>query len=362
MTTTTDTQTAGFDESRSEAFAQSLIEILNQGAMSLMLSIGHRTGLFDVMTDMPPSTSQQIADKADLDERYVREWLGSMATGQVVEYDPEARTYALPAEHAAFLTRSAAPNNLATTMQWIPVLAGVEDEVLSSFKQGGGVHYERFHRFHEVMAAESAQTVVAGLLEHILPLVGGLKGLLEGGVDVLDIGCGSGRALCALAEHFPASRFRGYDLCEPAIEAARDEAQRRGLENTQFAVRDVSDLGHQGDYDLVTAFDAIHDQREPAKVLRQIREAIRPDGTFLMQDIAASSHLERNMDHPIGPFLYTISTMHCMTVSLAQGGAGLGTVWGEELACQMLQEAGFARVEVKQLSHDFMNNYYIAKP
>src|SRR5690606_3222684 len=109
--------------------------------------------------------------------------------------------------------------------------------------------------------------------------------------------------------------------------------------------------------DLVTAFDAIHDQARPAAVLANIRRALRPGGVFLMQDIRASSHLERNKDHPLGPYLYTISTMHCMSVSLATGGEGLGTVWGEEKALEMLREAGFARVELHRLPHDIMNNY-----
>jgi 2-polyprenyl-3-methyl-5-hydroxy-6-metoxy-1,4-benzoquinol methylase len=112
-------------------------------------------------------------------------------------------------------------------------------------------------------------------------------------------------------------------------------------------------------YDLITAFDAIHDQAWPDKVLAGVAKALRPNGVFLMQDIAASSHVHKNMDHPIGPLLYTVSCMHCMSVSLAQDGMGLGAMWGEEKARDMLQQAGFSRVEVKQLSHDFQNSYYI---
>ncbi|HLB26693.1 MAG TPA: class I SAM-dependent methyltransferase, partial [Dehalococcoidia bacterium] len=129
----------------------------------------------------------------------------------------------------------------------------------------------------------------------------------------------------------------------------------------RFEAKDAATLDEPGRYDLITAFDAIHDQAQPTRVLRAIAEALRPDGVFLMVDIAASSNLHENIDHPLGPALYAVSTMHCMTVSLALNGEGLGTMWGEQLARQKLAEAGFTRVDVKQVPGDFINNYYIAK-
>ena len=349
------------DEAKVAAFTERLVDLLGSGSLTLMISIGHRTGLFDVMADLPPATSEQIAKQAGLNERYVREWLGAMVTGQIVNYDPADETYELPAEHAACLTRGAKPANFAATMQWFSVLGGVEGKIVECFQRGGGVHYEQFHRFHEVMAEESAQTVVAALSEHILPLADGLDKQLEDGIDVLDIGCGSGRAVCALAAEFPNSRFVGYDLCPDAVAAAEAEANQRGLKNARFETRDVSQLGETDKFDLITAFDAIHDQAKPDVVLREILQALRPGGTFLMQDILASSRLEDNLDNPLAPLLYTISTMHCMTVSLAQGGAGLGTCWGRELAEKMLADAGFRDIVVEKLPHDDMNYYYIAR-
>jgi 2-polyprenyl-3-methyl-5-hydroxy-6-metoxy-1,4-benzoquinol methylase len=349
------------EEAKVAAFADRLVGILNGGALNLMIGIGHRTGLFDVMADLPPATSQQIAKHADLNERYVREWLGAMVTGRIVIHDPVYETYELPAEHAALLTRSSVPTNFAATMQWLAVLASVEDQIVKCFQQGGGVHYEAFHRFHEVMAEESAQTVVAALREHILPLAEGLEKKLRRGIDVLDIGCGSGRAACLLAAEFPKSRFVGYDLCADAIAAAEAEAQRQGLTNIRFEVRDVSKLGENEKFDLITGFDVIHDQAKPDTVLREIVAGLRPGGIFLMQDILASSYVEKNLDNPIAAFLYTISTMHCMTVSLAQGGAGLGTCWGRELAERMLCDAGLCDIVVEKLPHDDMNYYYIAR-
>jgi 2-polyprenyl-3-methyl-5-hydroxy-6-metoxy-1,4-benzoquinol methylase len=348
-------------EAQSAPFADRLVEILNNGALHMMIGIGHRTRLFDIMAEVPPATSQEIAGRANLNERYVREWLGAMVTGRIVNYDAVDNTYELPADHAALLTRSAKPVNFAATMQWLAVLGSVEEKIVDCFHNGGGVPYEAFHRFHEVMAEESAQTVVAALTDYILPLAPGLVDKLESGIDVLDIGCGSGRAACRMAAEFPNSRFAGYDLCDDAVAAARAEADRQGLKNIRFEARDVSRIGDKEKFDLVTAFDAIHDQAKPDVVLREIVTALRPGGVFLMQDILASSCLEKNCDNPIATFLYTISTMHCMTVSLAQGGAGLGTCWGRELAEKMLRDAGLHDIIVEKLPHDDMNYYYIAR-
>lgn len=349
------------DQTKAEAFAQRMLDILNSGAIALMTSIGHRTGLFDTLAKLPPSTSQQIADAAGLNERYVREWLGSMVTGGFVEYDPVADAYSLPPEHAAFLTRDASPNNIAVTAQFLPLLATVEDRVIECFYKGGGVPYSAYNRFHQVMAEDSGQTVVAALEDSILPIIPQVMEALEKGIDVLDVGCGSGRALNKMAKLFPNSRFKGYDFSEEAIATAQSEANSQGLTNIQFQVKDAAKLDEVEQYDLICTFDSVHDQAKPDVMLRGIHQALRPDGTYLMQDIRASSNVHGNLDHPVAPFLYTISCLHCMTVSLAADGMGLGAVWGKEKALEMLKDAGFTTVEIKQLDHDFLNYFYIVK-
>jgi hypothetical protein len=150
-----------FDAARAEAFAGSLLNTLNGASLSLMISIGHRTGLFDTMSGLPPVTSAELADRAGLNERYVREWLGAMVTGRVVEVDAATGRYSLPGEHAAFLTRAAGADNLAAFTQYIAVLGGVEDDIVECFRNGGGVPYSRFGRFHEVMAEDSGQSVMS---------------------------------------------------------------------------------------------------------------------------------------------------------------------------------------------------------
>lgn len=359
---TTSVGTDSVDMAKQEAFGGRMVETMNAAAISLSISLGHRTGLFDVMSALRPSTPATIAEAAGLNERYVREWLGAMVTGRIIEFDPATGLYRLPAEHAAWLTRAASPNNIAASMQWFGVLGYVEDRIVEAFRHGRGVPYSAYNRFHEVMAEESHQTVVCGLTVHILPIVPGLAERLERGIEVLDVGCGSGRAMNHLAALYPRSTFHGYDASPEAIAVATDEAKKRGLMNAKFRVQDVAAFDEPERFDLVTAFDAIHDQAKPAAVLRNIHRTLRRDGVFLMQDIAGTSHLHEDCRHPLGALLYTISCMHCMSVSLANGGPGLGAMWGRETAVRMLGEAGFPSVRVETLPHDILNYYYVATP
>jgi SAM-dependent methyltransferase len=349
------------ETTRAQAFAEQALGIVNGGCLALMLSVGHRTGLFDTLATLPPSTSVEIAAAAGLHERYVREWLGAMVTGRIVEYDPAARTYWLPREHAASLTRAAGPDNLAELAQAVSLLAQVENAIVDVFHNGGGVNYSAFERFHDVMAEGSRTTLEATLLTRTLPLIPGLVDRLERGIDVLDVGCGQGVAILMMARRFPRSRFVGLDIAPDAVAKARADAGAAGLSNAGFLIQDAATLSEPSAFDFITAFDSIHDQAVPRRVLRAIREALRPDGVFLMVDIAASSRLERNLDNPFAPALYTISAMHCTTVSLAVGGEGLGACWGEVQARELLAEAGFASVDVARIEGDPLNAYYTCR-
>ena len=350
------------DQARAEAFAGEVLGALNNAFSTLMISVGQRTGLFDKLATLPPSTSEAISQAAGLDERYVREWLGAMVTGRIMEYDPATRTYWLPREHAASLTRAAGPDNLAELAQVVAVLGQVESAIVDAFRKGGGVDYPAFERFHALMAESSHTTLEATLLTRTLPLVPGLVDRLEAGIDVLDMGCGEGVAIRMMAERFPRSRFVGVDIAAEAIATARAEAEAANLTNARFQAQDAATFSAPAAFDFITAFDAVHDQAAPRRVLRAIHEALRPGGVFLMVDIAASTRLEGNLDNPLAPFLFTVSTMHCMTVSLAQGGEGLGACWGEEKARELLAEAGFISVEVSRVEGDPLNAYYVCRP
>ena len=361
---TADYSTTPFDSAKADDFANRLLTILNQSSLCLMISIGHRTGLFDTMSNLEPSTSAEIASKVGLNERYVREWLGAMVTGGVVELDPDTNKFSLPPEHAGSLTRAAGSNNMAVFAQYIGVMGGVEDDVVECFYKGGGVPYSRFPRFHAVMAEDSGQSVLSSLESHILPLVPGLSDKLANGIQMLDVGCGRGLIMNRLAELFPKSRFTGMDLSSEAVMFAWKTASEKKLRNVEFIVADLSHFDQTAEveaFDLVTTFDAVHDQKYPLNVLKGIHRTLRPDGIYLMQDIKGSSYIHKNIDHPIGTFLYTISCMHCMTVSLAQDGEGVGAMWGEEMTRDYLRKAGFRSVEKHELAHDIQNNWYVVR-
>ncbi|MCK0114200.1 class I SAM-dependent methyltransferase [Ornithinimicrobium sp. F0845] len=347
------------DQATAEQVVGRLVQILNDGSIAVLAGIGHDTGLFDTMAGLPPATSEQIADAAGLDERYVREWLGGVTTAGFVEWDPAARTFALCPDHAPFLTGTG-PDNLARTLCVVSMLGSAAPRITEVFRTGGGLHYADYPEFHHRQAADSGPVQDAYLVEAILPLTGEVD-RLRAGIEVADLACGQGHAANLMARAFPASRFTGFDFEPEAIAAARAEAAAWGLDNVSFEVRDLAEGVGTAAFDLLTVFDGIHDQADPAGVLSHVAAALCPDGTFLMADIDASSHLENNLAIPWAGFLYTISTVHCMSVSLAQGGAGLGTVWGVELAEQMLHEAGFTSVVQHRLEQNPFDVYVVCR-
>ncbi len=341
-----------------------MVAAIDGASLALLLSIGHQTGLLDTMAGLAPATSAQIAEAAGLDERYVREWLAGMTTGHVVDYDADTATYSLPAHRAGVLTRAAGPDNLALVALFLPLLSEVEQQIIGCFREGGGLPYSEFPRFHTLMAEMSGAVYDSALVDVVLPLVDGLPERLRSGVDVADFGCGSGHAINVMARAFPASRFTGIDFSPEAIAAGIAEAARLGLTNASFESHNLAQLdavSKNEAYDVIMVFDAIHDLAHPARVLQNIYRALRPGGVFLMADIKASSRLEDNVGVPMSTYLYTTSLMHCMTVSLAADGAGLGAAWGTQLATSMLADAGFADVRVAEVESDPINSYYIAR-
>jgi len=332
------------DRKRVQDFARRLFGHYTSGMLALMVDVGHRTGLFEAAAK-GAATSRELADRAGLDERYVREWLGAMVTGGIMEYDPGSRAFTLPPEHAVCLTGTSS-RNLAANSQGLAMLAKRLPAVIECFKSGGGVPYSEFRPdFTEYMDASWRLLYDGLLIKGFLPVVKGLPERLGAGMRVGDLGCGTGHAINLMAREYPSSDFVGYDIAEDAIERARAEAREMGLSNARFEVADVTHLPAEAKFDLITSFDAIHDQRDPAAVLRSAAAALAPGGVYLAIEPRASSNLEENVKNPFAPWMYGVSVLHCMTVSLAVGGVGLGTVWGEQTARRFLAEAGFGSVE-----------------
>ncbi len=356
--TTTETE---IDQAAAEEFAGRMVGLLNDAMLSLMVSVGHRTGLFDTLATLPPATTEEIANASGLNERYVREWCNALTVGGFLTHDPTTATYTLPPEHAASVTRAAGPGNLANFAQFTSLMGGVEDEIVECFREGGGVPYPRYPKFQALMGEMSGQIHDAALIDGELALIPGIHDRLEAGIDVCDVGCGQGHAINLMANAFPKSRFTGLDFSEEGIETARKEAADLGLTNATFEVQDAATIAATEQFDLIVVFDAIHDQAKPDVVLANIAHALRPDGVFLCVDVAGSSHVHENLEHPMAPMLYSVSTFHCMTVSLALDGAGLGTMWGEQKAEEMFRAAGFTEITTEHVSEDILNAYYICK-
>jgi SAM-dependent methyltransferase len=345
------------DRRKVREFARHLFGVYTSGVLTFMIDLGHRTGLFDAAA-AGPTDSAGLAERAGLEERYVREWLGAMVTGGIMTFDAGSGHYTLPPEHAAALTGDGS-KNMAPMAAMVPLLGRNLDGIEAAFRTGGGVPYSAFSpHFTGVMDQLNRRPLDELLIDAWLPLVPGLAERLAAGARVADVGCGTGHALVLLAAAFPASTFTGYDIAEDALDRARAEAAAAGLENLTFEVTDVAAFRPAEPFDVVFAIDAVHDQADPAAVLRGVHDALVPGGTVVMVDMAASSDLEANVGNPFAAWIYSISTLHCMTVSLAHDGAGLGAAWGRELATRMLGDAGFGEVTVQPAPGQALNLIY----
>jgi 2-polyprenyl-3-methyl-5-hydroxy-6-metoxy-1,4-benzoquinol methylase len=341
-----------------ERFAGEIFGHYMGGLTAYMIDLGHRTGLFDAAAQ-GPATSAELADRAGLHERYVREWLASMAVNGIVGYDSASAQFTLPPEHAACLTGTGS-HNLARFSALNTHLGTHVGAIAECFRTGGGVPYDAFRpEFTDVMDAANRNAFDEHLITGLLPLVPGLADRLREGGRVADVGCGTGHALVVLAREFPESVFVGYDLSEDAIQRARKEAADEGLTNVRFERQDVTALRPEEPFDAVLSFDTVHDLPDPDAFLRAVHGSLTPGGHYLMTEPRASSNLEDNIGHPFAPLLYAVSTLHCLTVSLAEGGAGLGTAFGEQKAIEMLTEAGFADITVTPAPGDPMDGVFV---
>lgn len=347
----------GVDRHEAARFAREMIRRYGDALVTVLVDVGDRTGLFATLAE-GPGTSGDIARRASLAERPVREWLNSLAAADIVEYSPATHVYFLRPERALCLT-GPSPMNVAPASRLVAFGTKHLEDVVQSFRDGLGVENERFlPDSTQVLGELSRRRYDAAFVSRYIPLVPGLHERLSRGVRVIDLGCGTGRVLHLLAQAYPRSRFRGIDTAAPAIELAREGARFAHLANVEFEVGDANRANE--DSDLVLALDAVHDQPHPDEFLSAVYRCLRPGGVLLAVEPRASSQLEGNIGRPGAAYLYGLSVLYCLPVSLVSGGIGPGTCWGGDAIHEALTRVGFSPIEAHEAPLNSMATVWIA--
>ncbi|MBE3603713.1 methyltransferase domain-containing protein [bacterium] len=309
-----------------------------QGALTY---IGDRLGIFKALAGAGAVTPAELASRTGLNERYLREWLGAMTAARYIDYDAASARYSMPPEHALILADENSQFFMGGFMQMIVPEVSMAPKLLESFRTGRGLPQSEYPpEVFEAIERGSAPIYRHSLVRKWLPTMPAVEAKLRAGAAALDVGCGSGRAVITLAQAYPKSHFSGYDAHHGSVERARANAAKAGVsERVTFDVVDCTRLP-KSRFDLITCFDVIHDSVDPVGLMRSIRGALKPDGSFLMVEMNVSGKVEENVN-PLGRLIYSASTLYCMTVSLAHGGAGIGALMGEESARALAEEAGF---------------------
>jgi SAM-dependent methyltransferase len=325
------------------------------GAMATNLAtLGDALGLWKDLAAKGPATSDELAHRAGIAERYAREWLAGVHAAGYVDYDPATGVYTLPPHAAEVFAHEGGPVFFGGTLQMTRATSLVFDELCDAFRTGGGVPQAHYSSdLYEGISRFTAGWFDNLLLPVWLPLLPEIEAKLVAGCDVADVGTGAGRALITLAQAFPNSRYVGFDVFAGQVELARANADAAGVsDRVRFEVADIA-AGLPGEYDVITTFDVIHDAVDPAGLLRSIRAALRPNGRYICLDINASHKPEENVG-PLATLFYACSIQYCMTTSLAHGGAGLGTCgFNPHVAEQMCGEAGFSTVRQVGIDDQF---------
>jgi 2-polyprenyl-3-methyl-5-hydroxy-6-metoxy-1,4-benzoquinol methylase len=354
-----DTKT--LDWSKVRKFSEQLsgdIAAVMHGAMSW---IGDRLGIFKAMMDSGPITLEDLAARTNLSQRYLKEWLGSMVAANYVEYRTDSQTYFLPPEHAVSLADEDSLFFFGGFISGIIPNLAVAPKVADAFKTGKGVSISEYPS--EVFAAlerSSGPLYKHRLVQQWIPAMPSVKAKLEAGGSALDVGCGSGRAAITMAKAFPKSHFHGYDAHPGSIERAHNNAKAAGVEDrVTFEVVDCTRLP-QNKFDFITTFEVVHDAVDPLGLLGAIRGALKPDGAYLMDELNVSANLEDNINN-FARMLYSVSTLYCMTTSLAHGGAGIGALMGEPKARELAEQAGFTHFSRLPIKDNFFAFYELRR-
>ncbi|MGH7863540.1 MAG: methyltransferase domain-containing protein [Candidatus Binataceae bacterium] len=324
-------------------FAGQVSSDVGAAMMGGLSYIGDRLGIFRALAEAGEVTCAELARRSGLQERYLREWLGAMTAAGYLTYEPSSAKYRMPPEHAMVLANEDSPFFLGGFVQMVMPNLSIVPKLKDAFERGGGVPQSAYPpELWEAMERSSAAMYKHRLVRKWLPAMPQVVERLSNGGSALDVGCGSGRAAIAIAKGFPKARVSGYDVHPGSVERARANAKAEGVgDRVTFEVVDGARLP-AGEFDLVSTFDVVHDSVDPVGLVRAIRNAIKPDGTYFMVEVNVSPRLEDNIN-PLGRMMYSVSTLYCMTVSLAHGGAGIGACMGEPKANEITKTAGFTQ-------------------
>ena len=337
--------TTDIDEAKLEAFMGQALTDMGAIISAPLFVIGEKLGLYKAMAGAGPITSQELADRAGVAERSVREWLRNQAAGGYVTYDPDTDRYTLPQEHALALADEDSPFYILGVYDSIASLYADEDKIVEAFRSGKGMgwheHDQRLFRGTERFFRPGYR---AHLVSEWIPALDGVREKLEQGGKVADIGCGHGASTVIMAEAFPNSEFFGFDYHEPSIVRAREAASEAGVsDRTSFAVASAKEYPGSG-YDLVCVFDCLHDMGDPVGAATHVRETIAPDGAWMIVEPFAGDSVAENLN-PVGRVFYGASTVICTPASLAQEvGLALGAQAGETRLAEVIREGGFGTV------------------
>jgi len=350
------------DDNRAAEFTGRVLADTAATATTVLAALGDRMGLFRRLAADGPATSGELASRAGLSERYVREWLGGMLAAGYLTYDDTQQRYALPPEHGPALAAEPGPAFFGGVQQELVGAIQRFHQVADCFRDGTGVRVADLHP--DVWAGTSrftAQWHQNMLVQEWLPLAPDILARLRDGARVADVGCGTGQALIALARAFPRITAVGYDTQPPVVERARRAAAEAGVAGrVSYEVLDVA-AGLPDSFDVITTFDVVHDAVDPLGLLRAIREALRPGGRFLCLEINCSDQVTGNTG-PVAALLFGFSILYCMTTSLAEGGEGLGTLGLPGPAFRELAtKAGFSGFRHIEMDNPFNSLYELSR-
>jgi SAM-dependent methyltransferase len=332
-----------FDKSKLDAFVMRAVGDLSAGYGGVMVSLGHKLGLYKAMVGAGPLDARELAARTRCAERYVREWLNAQVAGGYLDYHPISDSYELSPEHATVLANEDSPVFIPNAWQVPASMWFDEDKALAAFRSGNGVAWgDHDGRLYCGVAAFYRNAYRASLVAEWLPALDGVVDKLEQGITVADIGCGHGHSTVLMAEAFPHSVFRGFDVHDESIAEARDNAQTVGLDNrVAFKVASAGDFPGRG-YGLICFFDCLHDMGDPLRAAEHAARALAPDGTVLLVEPFANDHVEDNIS-PIARLYYAASTTLCCAHAISEGGRMvLGAQAGEARLAEVFRKAGFS--------------------